>query len=42
MRKPVDVDFIEGKWAVLNSGPDLGTPIVSEGSTLLWGTELGK
>lgn len=42
VRESVDVDFIRGDLAVLQSGPASGTAVVSIGATLLWGVELGK
>ena len=42
LRARVTVDFIDNNVAVLLDGPATGTPIVTVGSTLLFGSELGK
>lgn len=39
-RKPLDIERIEGEWAVLNDGPPLGTKVVTTGSPLLFGAEV--
>lgn len=44
VRHPVEVDFIDGEWAVLNEGPPTGTAVVAIGVAELYGTEfkIGK
>lgn len=39
-RKPLEIERIEGKWAVLSDGPQLGTKVVTTGSPLLYGAEV--
>jgi hypothetical protein len=41
VREPVTVDAIQGDTAVLSGGPAAGTPVVTVGSTELYGTEFG-
>jgi hypothetical protein len=41
VREPVTVDAIQGDLAVLSGGPPAGTPVVTVGSTELYGTEFG-
>jgi hypothetical protein len=41
VREPVTVDAIQGDTAVLAGGPPAGTPVVTVGSTELYGTEFG-
>ena len=39
-RKPLEIERIEGEWAVLNDGPPLGTKVVITGAPLLYGAEV--
>lgn len=39
-RKPIDIDRIEGDFAVLNAGPPLNTAVVTVGAPLLYGAEV--
>ncbi|MGI9332539.1 MAG: hypothetical protein ACR2RL_05215, partial [Gammaproteobacteria bacterium] len=39
-RKPLEIERIEGEWAVLSDGPPLGTKVVTTGSPLLYGAEV--
>lgn len=41
LRQKVEVETVIGSKAVLKSGPDLGTPIVTVGVAELWGAETG-
>ena len=41
LRAPIEIDYIDGDLAVLNSGPDEGTEIVSVGAAELYGVEFG-
>ena len=41
IREPIEIDFIEGDLAILNSGPEVGTVVVSVGAAELYGTEFG-
>ena len=41
VREPIDIDYIEGDRAILNSGPDVGTAVVSVGAAELYGVEFG-
>lgn len=41
MRQPITVDYIEGGQAFLSDGPPVGTPIVTVGAQLLYGTDTG-
>lgn len=41
IREPIEIDFIEGDLAILNSGPEIGTVVVSVGAAELYGTEFG-
>jgi hypothetical protein len=44
VRHPVQVDYIDNGWAVLNEGPPAGTAVVAVGVAELYGTEfkIGK
>ncbi len=39
-RKPLDIERIEGDWAVLRDGPPIGTRVVTTGASLLYGAEV--
>ena len=39
VRVPIDVDRIVGEVAVLSTGPEAGTDVVTVGTSELWGTE---
>jgi hypothetical protein len=41
VRSPIRVDAIQGRFAVLRSGPPPGTPVVTVGAAELLGTEYG-
>ena len=41
LRQAIEIDFIEGDLAILNSGPDVGTTVVSIGAAELYGVEFG-
>lgn len=41
VRAPIAVDYIEGQVAVLTSGPEPGTKVVTDGAAELWGMEFG-
>lgn len=40
-REDVSVDRIEGDTAILTKGPPVGTPVVTNGATEIWGVEYG-
>jgi hypothetical protein len=39
-RKLLEIERIEGEWAVLTDGPPLGTKVVTTGAPLLYGAEV--
>ena len=41
IREPVTVDDVEADVAILSSGPEIGTPVVTVGVAELFGTENG-
>ena len=41
LRAPIEIDRVDGDVAVLTSGPEPGTPIVTVGASELWGFEFG-
>ena len=41
IRQPIVIDFIDGDWAALLEGPEVGTQVVTVGVPLLYGTEVG-
>lgn len=41
VRRDVTLDSIEGKTAILAKGPPVGSRVVVEGSTEIWGVEYG-
>lgn len=41
IRQPIVIDFIDGDWAALLKGPEVDTPVVTVGVSLLYGTEVG-
>lgn len=41
IRHDITVERIEGKRAILSSGPPVGTAVVTVGATELWGVEYG-
>jgi len=41
IRESIEIDYIDGDWAALIEGPEVGTPIVTVGSALLYGAEVG-
>ena len=41
IREPIEIDFIEGDLAILTSGPEVGTTVVSVGAAELYGVEFG-
>ncbi|MGI9607631.1 MAG: hypothetical protein ACR2P0_15995 [Acidimicrobiales bacterium] len=41
VREPIEIDYIEGDLAILNTGPDVGTVVVSVGAAELYGVEFG-
>lgn len=44
VRHPIDIDYIDNGWAVLNEGPPAGSAVVAVGVAELYGTEfkIGK
>ncbi len=41
VRESIDIDFIDGEFAILNRGPDNDTVVVSVGAAELYGVEFG-
>ncbi len=41
VRESIELDFIDGEFAILDSGPDTGTVVVSVGAAELYGVEFG-
>ncbi len=41
VRKPIDIAFIDGDFAILDAGPNNGTVVVSVGAAELYGVEFG-
>lgn len=41
VREEVEVELIDGDFAQLNAGPELGTMVVAVGAAELWGAETG-
>ena len=41
LRAAIEIDYIDGDLAVLNSGPNEGTEVVSVGAAELYGVEFG-
>lgn len=41
VRESIVVDQIDGDMAILTEGPDVGTPVVTVGVSLLYGAEVG-
>ena len=41
VRKPIDIAFIDGDFAILDAGPNHGTVVVSVGAAELYGVEFG-
>jgi hypothetical protein len=41
IREPIVVDYIEGDWVALMEGPEVDTPVVTVGASLLYGAEVG-
>jgi len=41
IRQPIEVDHIEDDWVALVEGPEVGTPVVTVGVSLLYGAEVG-
>ena len=41
LREPIEIDRIDGDNAVLTTGPEAGTPVVTVGASELWGFEHG-
>lgn len=41
IREPIVVDYIEGDWVALAEGPEVDTPVVTVGASLLYGAEVG-
>lgn len=41
IREPIVIDYIEDDWAALEEGPEVGTPVVTVGASLLYGAEVG-
>jgi hypothetical protein len=41
-RQRIDIERIDGNFAVLNAGPPVGTSVVTVGAPLLYGTEIFK
>ena len=41
VREPIVVDFIDGDWVALVEGPEVDTPVVTVGVSLLYGAEVG-
>ena len=41
LREPIDIEYIEGDWVALVDGPEVGTPVVTVGVSLLYGAEVG-
>ncbi len=41
IREPIVIEYIEDDWAALVEGPEVGTPVVTVGASLLYGAEVG-
>lgn len=41
IRESIVIDYIDGDWVALVEGPEVGTSIVTVGSSLLYGAEVG-
>lgn len=41
IRNAIVIDFIDGDWVALVDGPEVGTPVVTVGASLLYGAEVG-
>lgn len=41
VREPIIIDFIQGDWAILFKGPEVGTAVVTLGGAELFGAETG-
>lgn len=41
IREAIVIDYIEGDWVALIEGPEVGTPVVTVGASLLYGAEVG-
>jgi hypothetical protein len=41
IREPIVVDYIDGDWVALVEGPEVDTPVVTVGASLLYGAEVG-
>ena len=41
IRQAIDIDHIDGDWVALVEGPEVGTPVVTVGVSLLYGAEVG-
>ena len=41
IRQAIVVDYIDGDWVALVEGPEVDTPVVTVGASLLYGTEVG-
>lgn len=41
IRQPIVIDHIDGDMAILTDGPDVDTPVVVVGASLLYGAEVG-
>ena len=41
IRQMIVIDHIDGDVALLTEGPDIGTPVVTVGASLLYGAEVG-
>ncbi len=41
IREAIVIDYIDGDWVALDEGPEVGTPVVTVGASLLYGAEVG-
>jgi len=41
IREAIVIDYIDGDWVALVEGPEVGTPVVTVGASLLYGAEVG-
>ena len=41
IRQPIVIDHIDGELVLLAEGPEVGTPVVTVGASLLYGAEVG-
>lgn len=41
IRESIVIDYIDGDWVAITDGPEVGTPVVTLGVSLLYGAEVG-